>query len=99
MRAAGLRRQERGRRRLRNALVVSEVALACVLLIGAGLLLRSFLNQLNLDPGFRQDHVLTASVALPHAVYKAGAETARFYQRLMVGLGAIPGVEYAGGGQ
>ncbi len=84
--------------RLRNALVVSEVALACVLLIGAGLLLRSFLNQLNLDPGFRQDHVLTASVALPHAVYKTGAETARFYDRLMAGLAAVPGVEYAGAG-
>ena len=64
--ATGSRRQQG----LRNALVVSEVGLACVLLIGAGLMLRSFLNQVNENAGFKQDHVLTASVALPMAAYK-----------------------------
>jgi predicted permease len=85
-------------RRLRNALVVSEVGLACVLLIGAGLMLRSFLNQLNLNPGFRKDRVLTATVSLPQAEYKTDAAAAHFYDRLMAGLGSLPGVESAGGG-
>ena len=84
--------------RLRNALVVSEVSLACVLLIGAGLMLRSFLNQLNLDPGFKQDHVLTAVLSLPQAEYKTGADNARFFARLMAALRSIPGVQYAGAG-
>jgi hypothetical protein len=84
--------------RLRNALVISEVSLACVLLIGAGLMLRSFLNQLNLDPGFKQDHVLTASLSLPQAVYKKDADIARFYDRLMANLSTLPGVESAGAG-
>jgi len=82
--------------RLRNALVVSEVSLACVLLIGAGLMLRSFLNQLNLDPGFRQDHVLTASLSLPQAKYKTEVEISRFYERLMNNLTSMPGVQSTG---
>jgi predicted permease len=85
-------------RRLRNALVISEVSLACVLLIGAGLMLRSFLNQLHLDPGFRQQHVLTATVSLPRATYKTGADNARFYSNLVNGLRNLPGVESAGAG-
>jgi predicted permease len=85
-------------RGLRNVLVVAEVSLACVLLIGAGLMLRSFLNQLNLDPGFRQDHVLTASLSLPEAEYKTDADIARFYDRLMTSLNGLPGVESAGAG-
>ena len=84
--------------RLRNALVVSEVSLACVLLIGAGLMLRSFLNQLNLDPGFKQNHVLTAVLSLPEAEYKTDADNARFFARLMAALRSIPGVQYAGAG-
>jgi len=84
--------------RLRSALVVSEVSLACVLLIGAGLMLRSFLNQLNLDPGFKQDHVLTAVLSLPQAEYKTGPDNARFFARLMAALRSIPGVQYAGAG-
>jgi predicted permease len=85
-------------RRLRNALVISEVSLACVLLIGAGLMLRSFLNQLHLDPGFRQQHVLTATLSLPRAEYKTGPDNARFYNRLVSGLRNLPGVESAGAG-
>src|SRR5580658_5874704 len=84
--------------RLRGALVITEVSLACVLLIGAGLMLRSFLNQLNLEPGFRKDHVLTAILSLPHAEYKTDADNARFYDRLMAGLSALPGVQFAGAG-
>jgi predicted permease len=84
--------------RLRNALVISEVGLACVLLIGAGLMLRSFLNQLHLDPGFRQEHVLTGDISLPQAEYKTNDQIGRFYDQLVIDLAALPGVQYAGAG-
>jgi predicted permease len=83
---------------LRNALVVSEVALACVLLIGAGLMLRSFLNLIRLDPGFRRQHVITASLSLPQDKYNKPELTAQFYDRLMPRLNVLPGVEVAGAG-
>ncbi|HEX4309179.1 MAG TPA: ABC transporter permease [Acidobacteriaceae bacterium] len=88
----------RGQQRLRSALVVSEVTLACVLLIGAGLMLRSLLNLLHVNPGFRQDHVLTAILSLPAANYKDDALTAVFFQKLMADLRSTPGVEAAGAG-
>jgi predicted permease len=84
--------------RLRSALVISEVSLACVLLIGAGLMLRSLLNQMHLDPGFQQEHVLTASLSLPHEEYKTGAATGHFYDELVANLSKLPGVEAAGAG-
>jgi predicted permease len=84
--------------RLRSILVVVEVSLACVLLIGAGLMLRSFLNQINLNPGFRKDNVLTATLALPRSTYKTDAAIAHFYQRLMSSMDAMPGVQSAGAG-
>ncbi len=84
--------------RLRNALVVSEVSLACVLLIGAGLMLRSLLNLVHLDPGFREEHVLTASVSLPGTEYKTEAAVGRFYETLTTNLASVPGVESAGAG-
>lgn len=83
-------------RRLRSALVIGEVSLACTLLIGAGLMLRSFLNQLQQDPGFDKQHVLTASIALPKSKYADGAVSARFYDQLSASLAAMPGVESAG---
>jgi predicted permease len=84
--------------RLRNALVVSEVSLACVLLIGAGLMLKSLLNQVNEDAGFRHENVLTASLSLPNAEYKTEASVAQFYDKLTSGLSSLPGVESAGAG-
>jgi predicted permease len=84
--------------RLRSALVISEVSLACVLLIGAGLMLRSLLNQMRLDPGFQAEHVLTASLSLPHEEYKTNAATAHFYDQLVSNLRRLPGVEAAGAG-
>ena len=84
--------------RLRNAFVISEVCLACVLLIGAGLMLRSLLNLLHLDPGFQQEHVLTASLSLPDAEYKTQAAVGHFYDQLTTNLSAAPGVESAGAG-
>jgi predicted permease len=88
----------RHQNRLRSALVMAEVGLASVLLIGAGLMLRTFLNLIHLDPGFKQDHLLTATLSLPHAQYKTGEQTAQFYDRLMTSLNALPGVESAGAG-
>jgi len=83
-------------RRLRSLLVISEVTLACVLLIGAGLMLRSFLNLLHLDPGFRQDHVLTASLSLPESRYKSDTVVTSFYNQLVAGIAAVPGVQRVG---
>ena len=84
--------------KLRNALVVSEVSLACVLLIAAGLMMRSLLNQLHLDPGFQQEHVLTASISLPHQQYKTDTAVGHFYDQLTNDLGSLPGVEAVGAG-
>ena len=84
--------------RLRSALVIAEMGLASVLLIGAGLMLRTFLNLIHLDAGFRQDHALTATLSLPHVRYKTNEQTAEFYRRLDATLIALPGVENAGAG-
>jgi len=85
-----------GQRRLRSILVIAEVSLACVLLIGAGLMLRSFLNQLQQNPGFQPQHVLTASLSLPDAQYKTSESSTQFYSRLSAGLASMPGVESEG---
>jgi predicted permease len=84
--------------RLRSGLVVSEVSLACLLLIGAGLMLRSFLNLLQTDPGFRADQVLTASISLPQIKYKDNNAVRIFHERLLDKLRVIPGVSAAGAG-
>lgn len=100
----GLQKSARGttagkhQNRLRSALVVAEVGLASVLLIGAGLMLRTFLNLIHLDPGFKEDHLLTATVSLPHERYKSDKDRNLFYHRLMEALNALPGVESAGAG-
>ena len=88
----------RHQQRLRSALVISEVTLACVLLIGAGLMLRSLLKQMHLDPGFQQDHVLTATLSLPEADYKDGEPVVLFCQEMMRDLEALAGVQAAGAG-
>ena len=100
---SGLRQGSRGaagndRGGIRNVLVISEVGLACVLLIGAGLMLRSLLNQMHLDPGFKQEQVLTASLALPQKPYGDDVAVRQFCHRLMDDLRAQPGVESVGAG-
>lgn len=80
----------------RNGLVTSQVALAFVLLIGAGLMLMSFRAALSVDPGFDADHVLTAFVSLPTARYPDGAARRRFTEELRSGIEAIPGVQSVG---
>jgi predicted permease len=87
-----------GHLRFRNMLVVGEVSLAFVLLIGAGLMLRSFVNLLRLDPGFRPERVLTATISLPAQDYKTGESISRFFDRLTLTLSSIPGAQAAGAG-
>jgi predicted permease len=72
--------------------------LACLLLVGAGVVLRSFVNLLRLDPGFQPEHVLTAEIALPRANYKTTDNVASFYHRLLTNLNALPGVHAVGAG-
>ena len=83
-------------RRMRNTLLVVEVALSIVLLVGATLLLRSFAKLTSVDPGFRADHVLTFRVALPLKFYPKGETHIAFFDRLLEKLHNTPGVEVAG---
>ncbi|HEU4386980.1 MAG TPA: ABC transporter permease, partial [Blastocatellia bacterium] len=82
-------------RRLRGVLMVSEVALALVLLISAGLLMRSFAKLLDVDPGYRAENLLTARVALPPR-YRDNAQRVLFYDRILERLSALPGVSAVG---
>lgn len=87
-----------GRRtlRLRSALVVAEVSLALVLLVGAGLLLRSFGAVLRADAGFEAGHVFTASISLGGARYDDPPARASFWRDVQRRIADIPGVEVAG---
>ena len=82
-------------RRLRHLLVVGEVAVALVLLVGAGLLLRSFARLLAVDPGFRPEGVLTAEIALPAKKFTDDEQRIAFTRELLGRLQAIPGVQAA----
>ena len=81
--------------RLRSSLVVFEFALSLVLLVGAGLLTRSFLSLLKTDPGFNPDHLLTMNLMLPGAKYKDDPARAAFYEELVQRVKTYPGVESA----
>jgi predicted permease len=84
-----------GRQRLRRGLVVAEVTLAAMLVIGGGLLIRSFWQLQLVDPGFRPRGLLTMEVSLPEASYPGPAPVAAFVDRLSERLAALPGVESA----
>jgi putative ABC transport system permease protein len=84
-----------GKSRARSTLVISEVALALVLLIGAGLLINSFVRLQSVDPGFRSDNLLTMSVVLPDTKYPDASRRAAFYDQTLARVGALPGVESA----
>src|SRR5580704_12085537 len=86
------------RGRLRNALIVSEVALSLVLLAGAGLLMRSFFLQRNVDLGFRPEKVLSAQIQLPAKQYTTPEQQNRFLRELLPRLEDLPGVTAAAGG-
>jgi len=93
----GARSTDTGHDLLRQALAVSEIALALVLLAGGGLLVRSFSKLRAVDPGFRTDHLLTMDIALPAAKYPEGTLKPRaFYRDLLGRINSLPGVERAG---
>jgi putative ABC transport system permease protein len=84
------------RRRLRNLLIVAEVALSVVLLVGAGLLIRSFVALQQVQPGFDAGDVLTFELSMPASRYPKGADRRAFYRRLEERLRALPGVTEVG---
>jgi predicted permease len=86
-----------GRRRnlLRNLLVVSQVALSMVLITGAGLLLKNFVQLRTANPGFEARGLLTMNIALPPARYQKGAQMISFYDALVAGVRGLPGVRGA----
>jgi predicted permease len=81
--------------RLRNAVVVGEIALSLVLLIGAGLVMRSFWRLMKVDPGFDPHRILAMSLSLPGAKYPDGHTTENFYRQLLEKVQTLPGVESA----
>jgi putative ABC transport system permease protein len=85
-----------GGQRLRDALVICEVALAIVLLAGGALMIRSLQNLYHLDPGFRADHVLVLHTPLPHEKYKAFTTRTAFYDQVLAKVENLPGVVAAG---
>jgi putative ABC transport system permease protein len=88
-----------GRQRARGALVVTQVALALVLLAGAGLTLKSFWNSQNAALGFNPDHILTMTLSLPKARYASKEKSIQFNKRLIEEIEALPGVEAAAIGE
>jgi putative ABC transport system permease protein len=82
-------------RRIRRALVVAEFALAIVLLVGAGLLVRSWWHVNNIDPGFRPERVLVMEVS-PPTTFSVPAQRIDLYHRVLAEIQAVPGVESAG---
>ena len=81
--------------RLRAALVVSQIALAVLLLVGAGLLLRSFVKILNVDPGFNPQNLLTMRVALPESKYPNTHQRLAFFEQTFRRIKGLPGVDSA----
>jgi predicted permease len=85
-----------GSRVLRAGLVVSELAVAAVLLVGASLMIRSFERLLEASPGFQTQHLLTMGLSLPEKAYKDGVPVQNFFTQLLAKVRTVPGVESAG---
>jgi predicted permease len=85
-----------GKQSLRKALILSEVMLACLLSIGSGLMIRTFIRLLQVDPGFISDHVLTFKVTLPASRYPTDEARIRFLRQLEKDLAAVPSVQSVG---
>src|SRR5262249_7796805 len=83
-------------RRFRKALVISEVALSLMLLVGAGLLIKTFANLQRLDTGFRSENLLTMRTILPRSKYRESEKRSAFYHQVLARIAALPGVLHAG---
>ena len=96
---SGLREGARGGvggpRRLRSALVLTEIAVSMVLVVSSGLLIRALWRVQNIDPGFRSEGVLTLRTSLPMTRYAATARRAQFYDQVLSEVAALPGVSSA----
>jgi len=89
----GTRGSTGARHAVRRALVAAEVALAVVLVVGAGLMFRTVMNLMNVDAGFNRSRLVTFGVALPASTYPNFDQRLRLYQLLIDRFGAMPGVE------
>ena len=85
-----------GSHRLQGFFVTAEFAMALILLVGAGLLIRSFAKLISTDPGFRPDHVLALNIPLPRQAYASADEVREFYKQLLEQASNLPGVNTAG---
>jgi len=83
--------------RVRNLLVVSEIALSLVLLVGAGLLIRSFMRLQQFDLGFNPNNLATMRIQLPGTKYREPAQVDAFYKQLFERIDSVPGVQSVGG--
>ncbi|HXD34187.1 MAG TPA: ABC transporter permease [Pyrinomonadaceae bacterium] len=83
------------RQRLRSAFVVGELAIALILLVGAGLLIKTFWNLRSVESGFNPDHLMTMRVELPEARYKEISQQTRFRTQALASMNSLPGVEAA----
>lgn len=93
--SSGRSTETASRKHLRSALLVSEVALALVLLTGAGLLVRSFIQVQKQDPGFNADNVLLVPIALPDAKYSSFEKRMQFVEDALEKMRSLPGVRFA----
>lgn len=82
--------------RLSSVLVIVQVALALVLLVGAGLLIRSLIRLQSIDPGFHTDNLLTARISLPLSKYTEGSQRTQFFKQIVEKFSRMPGVQSAG---
>ncbi len=85
-----------GRRRVRSLLVIAEIAISVVLLIGAGLMIKSLYRVLRAHPGFEPAHAVAASFSMPDATYSDDSKKRQFVNQLVAKLSAVPGVQAAG---
>ena len=86
-----------GRSRMRNLLVVSEIALALILLIGAGLMIKSFARLQHVSPGFDPKNLMTMNISLPRQKYRENQQISSFFDQLLERVRSVPGVETVGG--